>query len=185
MSSCVENYSAENNVSIIAMEKDTNGLFITFSSGIQVMYILSQPDVEELGSEVYLKIRTLEPYFSSSNSNLPSFSEQAELIDDTLDEGAEYDLFYNDLDVTHDNIISCFQPGCFIIWHGHGGYFDSAGSVVATGIESTNENIKLYANDIQAGQMIATAERLVINYKYFDEYTKLPDKSFTYSSKYL
>ena len=176
-------FSEENNIKILTIEKTNDGVYILFESGIQYIYTIKSQDSEAGDEEVYLSVRTLEPYLSTSSGSsqsLASFADSANLIDETLD-GAAYDMVFNDEDVTFDNIKKAFQPDSFIIWHGHGGYSDRTGSFLATGQEATLLSQTAHSIDMLAGRVVVTGGgRFAITYKYFNKYVKNLEDSFVY-----
>lgn len=176
-------YAEENNIGISEIEKTEDGLYVLFDSGIQYVYTIKKEGSEEGDDEVYLTVRTLEPYLTSGNdelASLASFASSAELIDETLD-GAVFDMNYTDYDVTFDNINAAFQPNSFIIWHGHGGYSEKSGSFLGTGVEAKTLTQLGHTADLIAGRMVVTGSgRLAITYKYFNKYVKDLSNSLVY-----
>lgn len=155
-------------------------------------YIIA-PAMEEYdaGSEdegdFELKIATYQPCYDSYDSSLSDMMKYVDRAAETID--GEFDQYIfsssanlDDRDVTPEAVLD-FSEYHVILWHGHGSYDDSFGSLLVSGIPRSRDNDIRYHDLIDSGALLYSADSYYFSYLFFENY--LPDGALDNAIVYL
>ena len=143
-----------------------------------------------------LQIATYQPFLSSYPSSvdkyMPYADDSAKLIETEFpmyqfdDRGTSDDQNYDDEEVTLLSVLN-FSQNNIIFWHGHGGYFEDYGVVLATAVPVTEENLQKYNDELQEGILCRGVsggkETFLVTPEFFRTY--LPEGTLTNTIIYL
>lgn len=176
-----EHYLYESNpeeVRYYEREEDTIRIYLQ-TGGVYIY----QPELEGMdaaGSAQTMEIATYQPYFSDYDKSLQQYmsypDDAAGLISNAFDmyhfqsDGSESDHNYDDMEVSLENILK-FSENNIILWHGHGGFNQKNGCYLGTGIRTSKESRKKYAQDIREETLLfGKGGTYLITASFFDKY---------------
>lgn len=159
-------------------------LEVTLNSG--VAYIIS-PEVKDCdagGSGTKIKIATYQPFRTASIEEkypverLDRLDEGARLISDSMEQyeffqdGSSTDYDLEDEEVTLESVLK-FQNYNVVLWHGHGDYTKSKGSLLLLGVKCSEENNIKYMKDLREGRLVCDGGYYAVTSTFIDTY--IPD----------
>ncbi len=159
-------------------------LEVTLNSG--VAYIIS-PEVKDCdagGSGTKIKIATYQPFRTASIEEkypverLDRLDEGARLISDSVEQyeffqdGSSTDYDLEDEEVTLESVLK-FQNYNVVLWHGHGDYTKSKGSLLLLGVKCSEENNIKYMKDLREGRLVCDGGYYAVTSTFIDTY--IPD----------
>lgn len=171
-----------------------NCIEVMLNSG--VTYIIS-PEIRDCdagGSGTKIQIATYQPFRAASIKEkysvdfLDKLDEGARLVSDSLE---DYEFFQNgsstdndleDEEVTLESVLK-FQNYNVVLWHGHGSYTNSKGSMLLLGVKCTLKNNIKYMKDLVEGRLVCMGGYYAITSTFIDKY--IPDNALKNSIIYL
>ena len=189
-----EQYLYESNPEEVSYyEREEDSIRIYLQTGGVYIY---QPELEGMdagGSAQTMEIATYQPYISDYGNSLQQYmsypDDAADLISNAFDmyhfqsDGSENDHNFDDMEVSLENILK-FSENNIILWHGHGGYNQKNGCYLGTGIRTSKESRKKYAQDIREETLLfGKGGTYLITASFFDKY--FADDSLKNSIIYL
>lgn len=161
-------------------EREEDSIRIYLESGGVYIY---QPELEGMdaaGSTQAMEIASYQPYLSDYDQSLQQYmsypDDAAGLISNAFDmyhfqsDGSDSDHNYDDMEVSLENILR-FSENNIILWHGHGGYSQRNGCYLGTGIRTSKESRKKYAQDIREETLLfGKGGTYLITAAFFEKY---------------
>ncbi len=165
------------------------GILVMLDSGAQYYYAPELADVDANGDDAP------ELYVSTYQPCLPSYEghevwSYIHLVDDAAESiDSEYDVYSFESSANYDTeavdleSISAMGRYSVILWHGHGAYSYSVGSMLVTGLPCTEENYQKYAQAIEDGSLVSGSSTFLITASFVENYFE--DGSLANSIVYL